>query len=75
MVINEKNELIYMSRLAIPGSKKKLKKKEYLKQVCIYAFSKNELNKFYSRNQKGKLEKIEDIEILRFLKTILKLKW
>ena len=27
VVINEKNELIYMSRLAIPGSKKKLKKK------------------------------------------------
>ena len=74
VVINEKNELIYMSRLAIPGSKKKLKKKEYLKQVCIYAFSKNELNKFYSRNQKGKLEKIEDIEILRFFENDIKIK-
>tara|TARA_B100001248_G_scaffold129007_1_gene96707 strand:- start:57 stop:722 length:666 start_codon:yes stop_codon:yes gene_type:complete len=74
VVINEKNELIYMSRLAIPGSKKKLEKKEYLKQVCIYAFSKNELKKFNSRNKKGKLEKIEDIEILRFFEDDIKIK-
>ena len=66
VVINEKSELVYISRLAIPGSKKKILKKNYLKQVCIYAFNKNELNKFYSRNKKGELEKIEDIEILRF---------
>jgi len=74
VVVNEKNELIYISRLAIPGSKKKLKKKEYLKQVCIYAFNKNELKKFNSKNQKGKLEKIEDIEILRFFEDNIKIK-
>ena len=74
VVVNEKNELVYMSRLAIPGSKKKLKKKNYLKQVCIYAFNKNELKKFNSRNQKGKLEKIEDIEILRFFEDNIKIK-
>ena len=73
VVINEKNELIYMSRLAIKISKKKLKKKEYLKQVCIYAFNKKEL-KFNSGNQKGKLEEIEDIEILRFIENNIKIK-
>ena len=73
VVLNEKKELIYISRLAIPGSKKKLKKR-YLKQVCIYAFNKNELKKFNSRNQKGKLEKTEDIEILRFFEHNIKIK-
>ena len=74
IVVNEKNDLVYMSRSVIPGSKKKLKKKHYLKQVCIYAFNKNELKKFHSRNQKGKLEKIEDIEILRFFEYDIKIK-
>ena len=49
-------------------------KKDYLKQVCIYAFNKDELKKFYSRNKKGKLEKIEDIEILRFFEDNIKIK-
>ncbi len=74
VVINEKSELIYISRLAIPGSKKKILKKNYLKQVCIYAFNKKELNKFYLRNKKGELEKIEDIEILRFFEDNIKIK-
>ena len=74
VVLNEKSELVYISRLAIPGSKKKFLKKDYLKQVCIYAFNRNELKKFYSRNKKGKLEKIEDIEILRFFEDNIKIK-
>jgi 3-deoxy-manno-octulosonate cytidylyltransferase (CMP-KDO synthetase) len=64
VVMNEKNELIYISRSLIPGSKKKIKK--YNKQVCIYAFNKSELKLFKNFNRKGKLEAIEDIEILRF---------
>jgi len=74
VVVNEKSELVYISRLAIPGSKKKFLKKDYLKQVCIYAFNRNELKKFYSRSKKGKLEKIEDIEILRFFEDNIKIK-
>ena len=74
VVINEKEELIYMSRSRIPGSKNKNVNYKYLKQVCIYAFNKDELKKFYSRNKKGKLEKIEDIEILRFFEDNIKIK-
>ena len=73
-MVNKKNELVYISRLAIPGSKKKIKRKKYLKQVCIYAFNKKELKKFNSGNQKGKLEEIEDIEILRFIENNIKIK-
>ena len=64
VVINEKKELIYISRSVIPGSKKKIK--TFLKQICIYAFTKNELSIFRKFNKKSIVEKIEDIEILRF---------
>ncbi|SMF79542.1 3-deoxy-manno-octulosonate cytidylyltransferase [Candidatus Pelagibacter sp. HIMB1321] len=74
VVINEKSELIYISRLAIPGSKKKNLKIKYFKQVCIYAFNKIELKTFYSKGKKGELEKIEDIEILRFFEHNIKIK-
>jgi 3-deoxy-manno-octulosonate cytidylyltransferase (CMP-KDO synthetase) len=51
-----------------------MQKKDYLKQVCIYGFNKEELKKFYSRKKKSKLEKIEDIEILRFFEYNIKRK-
>jgi len=57
-----------MSRMAIPGHKNLNNlPKFYLKQVCIYAFSKNELERFAMVSEKGSLESFEDIEILRFL--------
>lgn len=64
VVFNEKNELIYISRSLIPGSKSGVK--NYFKQVCIYGFSRSELRDFTKFKKKGKLESIEDIEILRF---------
>ncbi len=66
VVMNEKKELIYISRAVIPGSKKKNKNEIFYKQVCIYAFNKNELKKFFKKKRKSSLEKKEDIEILRF---------
>lgn len=68
VIANEKNELIYMSRIALPGYKdKKEAPKRYKKQVCIYAFTKQELQDFYNFGRKSNLEQCEDIEILRFL--------
>ena len=67
LVTNEKNELIYMSRLAVPAFKQsEFKQAKYKKQVCVYAFTKNELEAFHSFGRKSNLEKSEDIEILRF---------
>ena len=74
VVINSKQELIYISRSLIPGSKRMIKNKNYLKQVCIYAFNKKELKSFFSLNKKSKIEEIEDIEILRFLHLGYKIK-
>ena len=74
VVVNSSNELIYISRALIPGSKKAIKNYEYLKQVCIYAFNKRELYKFSSKNKKGEIESMEDIEILRFFDLGVKIK-
>lgn len=68
VVTNEKDELVYMSRLPIPGFKdQKNRPEKYKKQVCIYAFTKEELRKFAGFGRKSYLESFEDIEILRFL--------
>lgn len=74
VVVNSKNELIYISRSLIPGSKKIIRKKKYFKQVCIYAFNSNELNKFYNLHKKSEIEEMEDIEILRFFDLGVKIK-
>lgn len=74
VVVNSKNELIYISRALVPGSKKKELNKTYLKQVCIYAFTKKQLEKFYKLKKKSETEQIEDIEILRFFDLNVKIK-
>jgi len=76
VVINKFNELIYMSRLPIPGSKsqKNIKKNSFLKQVCIYAFNKKELDIFAKNKKKAFYEEKEDIEILRFFDLNKKIK-
>lgn len=68
VIFNEQNEMIYMSRQVLPGFKdSKNTPKNYYKQVCIYAFNRQELLFFAQYGKKSILEQIEDIEILRFL--------
>ena len=66
VVASPSGKLLYMSRAGIPLSKNA--SFHYgNKQVCIYAFSKEHLEFFYSFTNKTPLESVEDIEILRFL--------
>lgn len=65
VINNEFDELMYMSRYPIPFNKGTGVRK-YLKQVCVYGFTKKALEIFSSR-EKTINEKYEDIEILRFL--------
>ena len=68
VITNERDELVYMSRVALPGYKDpKNAPERYKKQVCIYAFTGEELNAFRQFGRKSELERCEDIEILRFL--------
>lgn len=70
VITNEHNRLIYMSRNALPGYKDSNNAPEkYKKQVCIYAFTKQELLWFSEFGRKSALEFCEDIEILRFLES------
>ena len=66
VVVNSKNDLLYISRSVIPGSKKNDNRSSVFKQVCIYGFNKAQLLKFNKKKKKSQIEKIEDIEILRF---------
>jgi 3-deoxy-manno-octulosonate cytidylyltransferase (CMP-KDO synthetase) len=69
VVIDRDERLLYMSRCAVPGTKSGVPSPDttYLKQVCIYGFSPEDLRLFASVSAKGPLEAAEDIEILRFL--------
>lgn len=68
VISTEDNKMIYMSRVALPGYKdEKNAPERYKKQVCIYAFTREELTRFRAFGRKSELERSEDIEILRFL--------
>jgi 3-deoxy-manno-octulosonate cytidylyltransferase (CMP-KDO synthetase) len=62
VVVNARSEAVFLSRAAIPYGKTATP--SYLKQVCVYVFSKASLLHF-SRLPRGIAESIEDIEILR----------
>lgn len=66
VVTNTAGRLQYMSRAAIPANKAGTFEKAW-KQVCIYCFTPEQLEKFAAATHKGPIEQIEDIEILRFL--------
>jgi 3-deoxy-D-manno-octulosonate cytidylyltransferase len=64
-IVNEQDELMYMSRLGVPFNKSK-NEPIFKKQVCVYGFTKKALEMFTKRD-KTLNEEFEDIEILRFL--------
>ena len=66
VVMKENHDLIYISRAKIPQSKNNDEDQIYNKQVCIYSYNNNDLDKFLRYGRKSSTEKIEDIEILRF---------
>lgn len=73
VVFDNFNNLLFMSRSNIPGNKKNKFIKAF-KQVCIYSFPYKQLNIFGKLKKKSILEKIEDIEILRYLELGIKVK-
>jgi len=68
IIFTEDKRMVYISRQPLPGFKDpKYISKVYYKQVCIYAFNREELLAFGNFGRKSKLEESEDIEIIRFL--------
>ena len=68
VLVNKNSELIYMSRLPIPGIKDLFgqDKPNYLKQISIYGFTYKDLKIYGENEEKATYENFEDIEILRF---------
>lgn len=77
VLTNKDNIAIYLTRSCAPYPKGSIEY-NYYKQVCVYGF-KPEALKFYceygKKYGKAKLEKIEDIEILRFIENGYKVKY
>lgn len=65
IITNERNEAIYISRSPIPYPKGSLEF-TYKKHVGVYAYNKKALD-FYHKTKRGINEKIEDIDLLRFV--------
>ena len=76
VVMNEKNELMYISRANIPfiHSKHNFNSAIYYRQVCIYAFNGPQLKSFLALDRRSYLENLEDVEILRFFELDTKIK-
>ncbi|MFW6031145.1 MAG: 3-deoxy-manno-octulosonate cytidylyltransferase [Myxococcota bacterium] len=66
VVTNRSSRLLYASRAPIPGRKDGKLGGSYLAHRGIYAYGKRDLER-YARVGRGRLEEIEDVEILRFL--------
>ena len=73
VVVSSDGRLLYASRAPIPSNKQNKFIKGW-RQVCVYAFPKISLKTFLSIKKKTELEKIEDIEILRFLELGIEIK-
>ena len=72
VILNNKNEVLYLSRANLPFSFKKIIKRNF-KHLSIISFLPKSLKRFCS-TKKTYLESIEDIELLRALEIGLKIK-
>lgn len=66
VVVSQSGRLLYMSRGGCPFDKNGTARALY-KQICIYGFGRSHLEIFKNHPGKTRNEKLEDIEILRFL--------
>lgn len=68
VITDEAGIMVYMSRNPLPGFKEANNAPvRYMKQVCIYGFTREELAAYAGFGRKSALENAEDIEILRFI--------
>ncbi len=73
VITNKDNIGIYLTRSTTPYPKGSIDY-SYYKQVCVYGFTPEALE-FYCNNPRGKIEQIEDIEILRFIEAGYKVQY
>ncbi len=72
VIVNENDELMYMSRLPVPYSKLGINA-EHKQQIPVYGYTLDAL-RLFSENKKTINEQYEDIELLRFIDMGYKIK-
>lgn len=72
VIVNENDDVMYMSRLPVPYSNSSLKQK-FRQQIPVYGFTKKALEVF-SQYPKTINEQFEDVELLRFIDLGYKIK-
>ena len=72
VIVNEADEVMYMSRLAVPFSNSSLVQ-NFRQQIPVYGFAKEALS-IFSKYTKTINEKFEDVELLRFIDLGYKIK-
>lgn len=72
VIVNEKDEMMYMSRLPVPFSNGSLVP-NFKQQIPVYGFTPKALD-IFSQHEKTINERFEDIELLRFVDLGFKLK-
>lgn len=73
VVTNEQNDGLYLSRSPIPYPKRN-QEITYYKHLGLYGLSQKALA-FFAGSERAKLEKIEDIEMLRFIENGINIKF
>ena len=73
VITNKDNIGIYLTRATAPYPKGSIDF-DYYKQVCVYGFTPEALE-FFCNSERGKIERIEDIEILRFIEAGYKVQY
>jgi len=72
VIVNEKDEVMYMSRLPVPFSNSGLVQ-QFRQQIPVYGFTKEALS-IFSNHKKTINEQYEDVELLRFVDLGYKIK-
>jgi len=72
IIWNKNNEVIYISREAIPSKKKTTEVINYFKMVCVYTMKYNSLMEYEKLNESS-LERVESIDMLRIIENGKKL--
>jgi 3-deoxy-manno-octulosonate cytidylyltransferase (CMP-KDO synthetase) len=73
VIANREKRGIFLTRSPAPYPKGRIDYK-YYKQVCVYGFKPEALS-FFAGAQRGYIEEIEDIEILRFIENGIKVQF
>lgn len=73
VAFNDRGYIIYLSRSLVPCKKDKGEEVTYYRHLGLYGLSREAL-RYYANAERGRIEKIEDIEMFRFIENNIPIK-